>query len=225
MFLGAEADISPLIEAIYPRVKHLKLVNPLEESLFPYKNEEGEMMAAPLQLSNDPTFVSLDLSEFSKKDVVEIGEKTINNFKALKIFVEESKTIYRWEYGESLLDHRHRGIIIKASSFLTPHFHPKEQAITPDFTSLDKVPAEELTRYREYLAAAQAIEPELLQEERVKIEESVKAESTKDESLIPNLGKIMQLAKLVATSYGRKDILFPDFERARFLVGQQVVPK
>lgn len=30
IFLGAEANISPIIEAIYPRVKHLKLVHPCE---------------------------------------------------------------------------------------------------------------------------------------------------------------------------------------------------
>lgn len=96
MFLGAEADISELIAAVYPRVKHLKVVFPCEECLFPFKNEEGEMMIAPMQLSNLPTFVSIDLSEFSNKDIVQIGENTINNFKALKVFVEEANTIYRW---------------------------------------------------------------------------------------------------------------------------------
>lgn len=54
------------------------------------------MVTAPLQLSNEPTFVSIDLSAYSSKDVVQIGEKTINNFKALKVFVEENKTIYQW---------------------------------------------------------------------------------------------------------------------------------
>jgi len=28
IFLGADSDISPIIEVIYPRVKHLKLVHP-----------------------------------------------------------------------------------------------------------------------------------------------------------------------------------------------------
>lgn len=68
MFLGADADISPLIEAIYPRVKHLKIVHPCEESLFPYKNEEGELIETPLQLSNEPTFVSIDFTAFSQKE-------------------------------------------------------------------------------------------------------------------------------------------------------------
>lgn len=54
------------------------------------------MMVAPMQLSNLPTFVSIDLSAFSSKDIVQIGEKTISNFKALKVFAEEGSTIYRW---------------------------------------------------------------------------------------------------------------------------------
>jgi hypothetical protein len=49
-----------------------------------------------MQLSNLPTFVSIDLSEFTEKNLVQIRENTINNFKALKVFVEESNTIYRW---------------------------------------------------------------------------------------------------------------------------------
>ena len=115
--------------------------------------------------------MSIDLSAFSEKDIIQIGEKAIDNFKALKVFVEEKKTVYRWEYGESLLDHRHRGIIVKASSFITPDFHPKDQAITPDFSLLEKTSEESLTSYREYLAAVQPIEAALLHEERIKIEE------------------------------------------------------
>mgnify|MGYP006872476852 FL=1 len=42
--------------------------------------------------------------------------------KALKIFVEEGKSIYKWEYGESLVDHVHSGIIVKGSKLITPHF-------------------------------------------------------------------------------------------------------
>lgn len=140
MFLGTDADISPLVEAIYPRVKHMKIVHPCEESLFPYKNEEGELIETPLQLSNEPTFVSIDFTAFSQKEQVQIGEKTIDNFKALKVFTEEKKSIYRWEYGESHVDHQHRGIIIKAASFLAPDFFPKDQAISQDFTPLQNVP-------------------------------------------------------------------------------------
>ena len=39
------------------------------------------------------------------------------------------------------------------------------------------------------------------------------------------LGKIMQLTKLIARSFGRKDMLLEDFERARLLVDQQIVAK
>ena len=134
-------------------------------------------MAAPLQLSILPTFVSIDLSAYSSKNVVEIGEKTINNFKALKVFVEESKTIYRWEYGESLFDHKHKGIIVKASSFLNPHFHPKEQSISPDFSTLEKIPDEHLMKFRHYIAAIQSLNPLLPQEEREQIEQALKAET------------------------------------------------
>ena len=87
--------------------------------------------------------------------MIQIGENAINNFKALKVFAEEKRTIYRWEYGESLIDHKHRGIIVKASSFITPDFLPKDQAITPDFSPLEKVSEETLKSFREYLASVQ----------------------------------------------------------------------
>jgi hypothetical protein len=35
----------------------------------------------------------------------------------------------------------------------------------------------------------------------------------------------MQLSKLLARSYGRNDILLADFDRAKWLVEQQVPPK
>jgi hypothetical protein len=88
---------------------------------------------------------------------VTVSEKTIDNFKALKVFVEEHKTVYRWEYGESLIDHKHRGIIVKASALLIPDFHSKDQSISSDFAALTKVPAEDLSSFRKYLAAAQLI--------------------------------------------------------------------
>ena len=115
------------------------------------------MIQAPMQLSNQPTFVSIDFSAFSQKDIVQIGDKTIDNFKALKVFTEERKTIYRWEYGESHIDHQHRGIIIKAASFLTPDFHPKDQAISQDFSPLQKVEPATLDKFREYLAKTKTV--------------------------------------------------------------------
>jgi len=117
------------------------------------------LLTAPLQLSNLPTFISIDLSEFSNKDKVQIGEKAIENFKALKVLVEDGKTVYRWEYGESLVDHQHKGIIVKAASFLTPHFYPKEQAISPDFSNLATTPVEALMRFRKYIATAETVVP------------------------------------------------------------------
>jgi hypothetical protein len=40
----------------------------------------------------------------------------------LKVFVEEGSTIYRWAYGESLVKHKNTGIIVKASSILSPQY-------------------------------------------------------------------------------------------------------
>ena len=182
------------------------------------------MVTAPLQLSNEPTFVSLDFSVFSEKDNVAIGEKTIDNFKALKVFAEEQKSIYRWEFGESHIDHKHRGIIVKAASFITPDFHPSNQKISTDFSPLEQVSKETLKNFREYLAKAKTVDSGLLQEERIKIEEVLKVEAQK-ENMSQKLGKIMQLTKLIARSYGRKDMLLEDFERARWLIDQQVIPK
>ena len=35
------------------------------------------MISAPLQLSNESTFVSIDFTAFCQKDIVQIGDKTI----------------------------------------------------------------------------------------------------------------------------------------------------
>ena len=121
------------------------------------------MKIAPMQLSNLATFVSIDLAVFSDKNIVQIGENTINNFKALKVFVEEANTIYRWEYGESFVSHSHKGIIVKASSFLTPHFNPKDQAISPDFSTLKNISSETLDKFRAYLIAVMSVVPKLEQ--------------------------------------------------------------
>jgi hypothetical protein len=64
----------------------------------------------------------------------------LENFSALKMFVEEGKTIYRWEIGESQVDHNHIGLIVKAAQLITPHFNPKNQSISPDLSSLSKFP-------------------------------------------------------------------------------------
>ncbi len=101
MFLGCEANITPLVTEIFPRVAHIKLVHPCKGPLFPYKNEDGELQLTPMQLSSLRTFVVLDLSEFSTQQKVVLKDTELENFSALKMFVEESKTVYRWEIGES----------------------------------------------------------------------------------------------------------------------------
>ncbi len=58
-----------------------------------------------MQLSQNHTFVILDFSNFSNENEIKIGPEEIDNIKALKVFVEEGKMIYRWLYGESLLKH------------------------------------------------------------------------------------------------------------------------
>jgi hypothetical protein len=38
MFLGCEANITPLLVEIFPRLAHIKLVHPCNGPLFPFKN-------------------------------------------------------------------------------------------------------------------------------------------------------------------------------------------
>ena len=77
------------------------------------------------------------------------------------MFVEEGSTIYRWEFGESLVAHQHRGIIVKAASFITPHFYPKNQAVSGDFSNLKNTPNGLLDRFRGYLMSVEGINPTL----------------------------------------------------------------
>ena len=84
-----------------------------------------------MQLSSLKSFVVIDFSELSESEVTKIEQPEIDNLKALKIFVEDAQSVYRWEYGESLFPHNHSGIIVKASSIITPHYklaEPKEPA-------------------------------------------------------------------------------------------------
>lgn len=75
-----------------------------------------------MQLSSEKTFIFLDFSEMSEEKVTKIEQAEIDNLKALKVFVEEGQCVYRWEVGESLFPHCHSGIIVKASSIITPHY-------------------------------------------------------------------------------------------------------
>ena len=47
----------------------------------------------------------------------------------------------------------------------------------------------------------------------------------KKEVLVQQLSKIMVLAKLIARSYGRKEILLEDFNRGRWLMDREVLAK
>jgi hypothetical protein len=87
LFLGCEANISQLLDLLVPRLNELQLRHPCEDSLFPYKDEEGRLMLQPMQMSNQRTAVVIDFSNFSSEGEVQINEKEINNLKALKVFV------------------------------------------------------------------------------------------------------------------------------------------
>lgn len=52
-----------------------------------------------MQMSSSKTFTILDFSHLTEKNEIKICGEEIDNLKALKIFVEEGLTIYRWEYG------------------------------------------------------------------------------------------------------------------------------
>lgn len=80
------------------------------------------MVQTQMQLSQSHTFVIIDFSNFSTQNEIKIGPEEIDNLKALKIFVEEGSTIYRWLYGESLLKHEHTGMVVRASSIINPQY-------------------------------------------------------------------------------------------------------
>lgn len=52
LFVGCEANISQLLDLLVPRLNELQLRHPCEDSLFPYKDEEGRLMLQPMQMSN-----------------------------------------------------------------------------------------------------------------------------------------------------------------------------
>ena len=83
-----------------------------------------------MQLSLEPTYVILDFSSMSDKTEIKIISEEIDNLKALKVFVEEQQTVYRWEVGESLVQHCHSGCIVKGSNIVKPHLKLKDCEIT-----------------------------------------------------------------------------------------------
>ena len=76
--------------------------------------------------SSEQTYFILDFSELSNNEQIKIEQQEIDNLKALKVFVEDGNTIYRWEIGESLIKHSHCGLIVKGSNIVVPHFHLKD---------------------------------------------------------------------------------------------------
>jgi hypothetical protein len=80
------------------------------------------------------------------------------------MFVEEGKTIYRWEIGESQVDHKHNGLIVKAAQLITPHFNPRGQNISPDFSNLSKIPEETKMQIRTYLQSVMNVNPTLAED-------------------------------------------------------------
>lgn len=66
--------------------------------------------------------------------------------------------------GESHFEHKHRGVIIKGSKLITPHYFPKDQCISPDFSQLKQTPQALLDRFRKYLLSASEIRPQLGEE-------------------------------------------------------------
>ena len=64
---GLGKEIIEILNEFLPRVCHLKVKVPFKNSFFPYKNEESELIQTPLQLSNEPTYVVFDFTEFSEQ--------------------------------------------------------------------------------------------------------------------------------------------------------------
>ena len=119
--------------------------------------------------------------------------------------------------GESHVDHRHKGAILKGNKLISPHFFPSKQTISPDFSNLSNINDELLHRLRGYIQQAGQLDPKLSEEERQQIEKKLSAEQYKKE-VVSKLGKIMRLAKLIAKSWGRSEMTVSDYVRGRQLI-------
>ena len=67
MFINGD-NFEPLVQEFHPRVFRLNLKAPFKDSLFPYKNENSELIQTPMQMSDQSTYLILDFSELSSKD-------------------------------------------------------------------------------------------------------------------------------------------------------------
>jgi hypothetical protein len=87
--------------------------------------------------------------------------------------VEEGKTIYRWEIGEGQVEHKHIGVVVKASQLISPTFHPKGQNISPDLTINNIFTEQTKNSIRSYLQRAMTLNPKLDEEQRKLIEKEL----------------------------------------------------
>lgn len=137
------------------------------------------------------------------------------------MFVEESKTIYRWEIGESHVAHQHKGLIVKAAQLIKPHYNPKDQKIAPELSSPSNFSEESKALIRKYLQAAMKLDPKLDEDQRKLIEKELSKEEFK-QKISASLGDIMKMSKLLARSHGRNFITLDDFHRGKQLIDLNV---
>lgn len=90
--------------------------------------------------------------------------------KLLKVLVEESQLVYKWEYGESVVKVRCSGVVAKAVSIIKPTFHLKDEKV--NLEQMPKLTEEELWMLRGYLAKCRALleNMQILEEDSKKIE-------------------------------------------------------
>ena len=133
------------------------------------------MIQTQLQLSQNHTFVIFDFSSFSTETQVKIGPEEIDNLKALKVFVEDGCTIYRWLYGESLIKHEHSGLVVKASSIVNPQYVIPEKELQKILKEIPEIDESDLREFRSYIHQVRKIIPSL-GDDREEIEEKISTE-------------------------------------------------
>lgn len=122
--------------------------------------------------------------------------------------MEEGQTIYRWEMGESLLKHRHSGLVVKASKIVTPHFNLHEEKVLLIHQEIHDLPEEKRQLFRKYIQTVRSLDPKLEEKERERIEKHCKEENLRGEELAER----MTVAKLMAKSRGSRVIAWEDYE-------------
>lgn len=69
--------------------------------------------------------------DFTELGAGTIGQEEIDNLKSIKTFVEDNKTLYKWEVGSSLFNNNCSGIVAKASTIVKPTFNLKNEKVNP----------------------------------------------------------------------------------------------